>query len=354
MSYEKYKDLAKGYAGPAVMEIFGEQTFAPLSKVDTIALDSKQQKLAVAYSNEAAMISNEFIPNEETSFTIIAYPIPDIGEKFEEIFAETVKVNTLDNDKYKKIQQCIIDALDEGDYVTITGANGNNTNINVKLYELKDKDKETIFENCTADVNIPVGEVFTSPVLKGTNGILHVKKVYLRDLKYVDLQLKFADGMISEYTCKNYEEEDENQRYIKENLLHNHDSLPLGEFAIGTNTTAYVMGEKYGISEKLPILIAEKTGPHFAIGDTCYSMSEEVTLYNPDGKEIVAKDNEHSRLRKEDMSKAYFNCHTDITIPYHELGDIIVYTKNGDSIIIIKDGRFVLKGTEELNQAFAN
>ena len=41
--------------------------------------------------------------------------------------------------------------------------------------------------------------------------------------------------------------------------------------------------------------------------------------YNPDGKAIVARDNEISILRKEDISKAYFNCHTDITIPYDEL-----------------------------------
>ena len=54
------------------------------------------------------------------------------------------------------------------------------------------------------------------------------------------------------------------------------------------------------------------------------------------------------------MDKAYFNCHTDITIPYNELGEITVYTKGGDSIEIIKEGRFVLKGTEELNEAFKN
>lgn len=351
-SYEKHKDLAKGYAGPAVIEIFGEQTFAPQSKLSCITLDSKQQKLAVAYNNEAAIIGNDYISNEETSFTIIAYPVPEIGVKFEEIFSEVVKVNTLDNKLYKSIQQHIIDALDEGDYVEVTGAKGNKTNIKVKLYELTDKEKETIFENCTADVNIPVGEVFTSPVLKGTKGTLHVSKVYLNDLKYVDLELQFEDGVITEYTCKNYEEEAENKRYVKENLFNNHDTLPLGEFAIGTNTTAYIMGQKYDISDKLPILIAEKTGPHFAIGDTCYKMSEELRLFNPDGKEIVAKDNEFSVLRDTDINKAYFNCHTDITIPYHELGDIIVHTKNDNTITIIKDGRFVLKGTEELNKAF--
>lgn len=49
----------------------------------------------------------------------------------------------------------------------------------MRLHTLKDPEKETNFENCVADVNIPVGEVFTSPVLSGTSGLLHVKKVYL-------------------------------------------------------------------------------------------------------------------------------------------------------------------------------
>ena len=113
--------------------------------------------------------------------------------------------------------------------------------------------------------------------------------------------------------------------------------------------SAYVMGRKFGIEAQLPILIAEKTGPHFAFGDTCYSMSEDVVLHNPDGKEIIAKENECSALRHTDISKAYFNCHTDITIPYDELGDIQVFTKEGKSITLIEDGRFVLPGTETLN-----
>ena len=61
--------------------------------------------------------------------------------------------------------------------------------------------------------------------------------------------------------------------------------------------------------------IAEKTGPHFAVGDTCYSHEEDNISYNPDGKAIVARENEVSALRKTDMEKAYFGCHTDITIP---------------------------------------
>ena len=61
---------------------------------------------------------------------------------------------------------------------------------------------------------------------------------------------------------------EENKKYIKDNILFHHDTLPMGEFAIGTNTTAYRMAKVYDIADKLPILIDEKKGPHFAVGDT--------------------------------------------------------------------------------------
>ena len=35
--------------------------------------------------------------------------------------------------------------------------------------------------------------------------------------------------------------------------------------------------KKYGIEDKMPILIAEKMGPHFAVGDTCYSWCEDIS-----------------------------------------------------------------------------
>lgn len=349
---EKYKELLGTDAGPAAIETFGEKNFQPVNKETVISLTKHQQNLFSNLNRELTIQFSKYLKRNESSFTIIAYPTPDIGENFEEIFNETVKVNNLDNELYVKIQQRIIDVLDQGDYVHVLGMGKNKTDIKVNLYDLKDPSKETIFENCTADVNIPVGEVFTSPVLKGTNGKLHVTEVFLNGLKYKNLEIDLKEGMIDDYTCDNFEKEEDNKKFIKENILNNHETIPIGEFAIGTNTTAYMMGQKYKIQDKLPILIAEKTGPHFAMGDTCYSMSEENKVYNPDGKEIVAKDNECSILRKTDMSKAYFGCHTDITIPYDELGEISVYTKDGIKTVIIKDGKFVLEGTEKLNEAF--
>lgn len=351
-AYETYKELAEVHAGPAVMEVFGEKPFEPEGKAEALKLNKKQQENQVLLNSRAGQITNEYIKGEERSFTIIAFPVPDIGERFPEIFADTVKLNTLDYKTWQKIQQKMIDVLDTGTYVRIKGSNGNQTDLLVALKSMEDPLHETVFENCVADVNIPVGEVFTSPKLKGTKGVLHVSGVYLDGLYYKDLRLTFCDGMIAEYTCANYQEEEENKRYLRENVLFHHKTLPMGEFAIGTNTTAYMMGKKYGIAGRLPILIAEKMGPHFAVGDTCFSWEEDVVTCNPDGKKMIAKENECSMLRKEDVEKAYFNCHTDITIPYDELGEIVVLHKDGTETAIIQEGRFVLEGTAYLNRAF--
>ena len=78
--------------------------------------------------------------------------------------------------------------------------------------------KKRIFENCLADVNIPVGEVFTSPKLTGTNGVLHVGEVYLNDLKFIDLEITFKDGMISEYTCKNFKKQRKKIRHLSKRI----------------------------------------------------------------------------------------------------------------------------------------
>ena len=353
-TYEQYKDLARRHAGPACMETFGEEPFTPVSKSEAVKLNDKQKEISLEYDSKSSQIVNSYIPGDERSFTIVAYPVPEIGAQYEEIFDEIIKINTLDAKVYEKVQQTIIDALDQGTSVHILGNNGNHTDLRVQLYKLKDPKKETIFENCVADVNIPVGEVFTSPVLEGTNGVLHVSQVYLNELLYKDLEVTFSNGMVADYSCKNFEHELENKEYFLDNVLYRHPTLPLGEFAIGTNTTAYVAAKKYNIADKMPILIAEKMGPHFAVGDTCYSWAEDIKVYNPNGKEIVARDNSVSIQRKEDVSAAYFHCHTDITIPYEELKSITVECADGKEIEIIRDGIFVLPGTEILNEPLKN
>ena len=348
-AYDKYAEFADCYGGPAVMEVFGETPYDFKESGFSLTPTETQKKLGLQYLSESSAITNRFIKGEERSYTIIAYPTPDIGGHFKDIFNETIALNTLDNDKYISIQQNIINVLNESAFVEIKGAGDNVTDITVELYKVSDASKEENFENCVADVNIPVGEVFTSPVLEGTNGILHISRVFLNGFEYKDLRIEIRNGFTYRYSCGNFADPEKGDEYFRKNVLFEHDRLPVGEFAIGTNTTAYAMAKKYDILNVLPILIAEKTGPHFALGDTCYSHGEDIRVYNPNGKEIVAKDNEVSLKRHEDVNAAYFNCHTDITIPYEEIGSLTAVKEDGTKTDIIKDGRFVLPGTEVLN-----
>ncbi len=353
-AYEEFKEEADVYGGPAVMEVFGEEPFNYEESPYAMNAADSQKRLETAFKSRLGAMANEYIKGEERSFTIIAYPTPDIGENFKEIFEDTVALNCLDYNIYNDIQQAMIDVLNYSTHVVIQGANGNKTDLTISLQQADDPDKQENFENCLADVNIPLGEVFTTPNLTGTSGTLYVKKVFLQGFEYKDLYIVIENGFVKDYSCSNFEDEEKNRKYFKKNVLNDHDTLPMGEFAIGTNTTAFAMARKYGIESIMPILIAEKTGPHFALGDTCYSHAEDVKVCNLNKKEIIAKDNEVSRNRFENPEKAYFNCHTDITIPYEEIGRLTAVDADGEMTDIIRDGRFVLPGTEMLNEALDN
>jgi len=346
--FKSYGDEIKRYAGPVVMECFGEPEFDPVDKSESLRFTEHQKRVYGKYRSDLLLIVHDYIIEEERSFTIISWPLPDIGDDFEDIFKETIKINTMSSEEYTPIQERLIDALDKAQYVRVKGR-GNATDMHVVLHPLTDPDKQSNFENCLSDINIPLGEVFTSPVLTGTEGILNVNSVFIDGIQFHNLKIEFKDGRVTDYSCDNFDDSESSRALIRRVIFGEKEHLPIGEFAIGTNTLAYKMIEKYKIGARMPILIAEKTGPHFAVGDTCYSFMEDMHLHNPDGKELIAKDNECSILRKSSPDKAYFAVHTDITIPYDELDSIICVDKNGNETAIISNGRFVLDGTEVLN-----
>ena len=344
------QDMISKQAGPVYVELFGETPFSPASKSTALQYNAEQQQLSREQNGRYAQVYYKYYHRDEASYTIIAFPSPEIGPKFPEIFADTLKINLLDSMHYARIQQHIIDVLDTADYVHVKGKPGNDTDIKVKMHPITDPAQQTNFENCVADVNIPVGEVFTSPLLTGTNGTLHVEDIYLDSLRYFNLRINFKEGWVDSYSCSNFEDPEAGKKYIHENLLLPHTTLPIGEFAIGTNTTAYQIARKHDILSLLPILIIEKMGPHFAIGDTCFSQEEDAPHPSfMNGKEMIAVDNEKSATRKEDPIGAYTQKHMDITLPYEMLESITAVSSDGKKTDVIRNGRFVIPGTEELN-----
>ena len=134
-----------------------------------------------------------------------------------------------------------------------------------------------------------------------------MSKVFLHGLPYYNLKISFKEGKITEYTCTNFDSEEENKKYIFDNILHNHQTLPIGEFAIGTNTTAYAVAKKYDIADKYTILIARKGRDRILqVGDTCYSWAEDVKVYNPDRKRDYCKRQQHIDLEKRGSVESIF------------------------------------------------
>lgn len=62
--------MASKMAGPAVIEVFGENPFEPENKKEAYSLDGKQQKLKVEFTMEYQQIIQEYIKGDERSFTL--------------------------------------------------------------------------------------------------------------------------------------------------------------------------------------------------------------------------------------------------------------------------------------------
>ena len=112
-----------------MIETFGDEPFVPRKCEHAVTLSRYQQEKLTYMRNEGVKISNRYIPCDERSFTIIDFPVPAIGENYREIFDEVIKINTMDNDRYRQIQQILVDALNEGHAVRVRGANGNPTDL---------------------------------------------------------------------------------------------------------------------------------------------------------------------------------------------------------------------------------
>jgi hypothetical protein len=349
---DAYADDVDRFSGHLIVTVFGREPFDPIEKKQKVAPDPESAQLYKRFQQVNVEIWNARCPRKETGFSLVSFPGPFIRGDFEEIFRDTMKVNMLDSERYGKIQQAMVDALDRADHVRVRGSGSNQTDLRINMHSIEDPSTQTNFTNELAAQNIPLGEVFTSPLLKGTDGVLHVEETFLNRLRFENLRIEFVDGMIESYSCTNFEDPEESRRYVRDNLLHPHDTLPMGEFAIGSNTEAYAMAKRHGIMDVVPVVILEKMGPHFAIGDTCFVLQEDLpTMNHESGKEVIARFNEKTAKREESMEEAYTFKHIDITVPYHSIASIAAVTPEGDQIEIIRDGRFVLEGTEELNRA---
>ena len=86
------------------------------------------------------------------------------------------------------------------------------------------------FANCACQVNVPDGEVFTSPVENSANGYVHFTYPTMYQGFEVDnVRLEFKDGKVVKATAE------KNEEFLLNKLDTDPGARFLGEFAIGTN-----------------------------------------------------------------------------------------------------------------------
>jgi aminopeptidase len=113
------------------------------------------------------------------------------------------------------------------------------------------------FKSCACTVNVPDGEVFTSPVENSANGQVHFSyPTNYQGSQVTGVRMEFKDGKCIQATA------DKNEAYLNQMLDVDEGARFLGEFAIGTNE---------GITRATgQILFDEKIGGsfHMALGNS--------------------------------------------------------------------------------------
>ncbi len=339
-----YEEELRDTCGMVGIDQFGAEPVILTPSADALQPGREAGARKAGLDARKAEWEAEWIRPSEISFCKVAFPNMLVGGRFKEVFEDFFAMNLVESEPYERQQQRLIDAMDGCEAVEIRGCKGNETRLSVSLWPVGRPEAETKFLNCGGDLNIPYGEVFTTPRLKGTSGLFHVEEICLRGVFYHDLRLVFEDGWVVDVDCE------EGREYVRRNLLGPHERLTVGEFAIGTNTRAYAIARKYGLGARLPILIYEKMGPHIAVGDPCFAHSEEAAIYNMyDRKEMVCRENEHTAKRGTGEN-VYFGTHVDITLPYEKVAWVRGVRADGSYLELIAGGRFVLEGTQGLNE----
>ncbi|GKX28332.1 hypothetical protein SH1V18_08120 [Vallitalea longa] len=351
IAIERYHEYIKNTCGFIRVGTFGNEVEPDTLSKYAYHPSTDTLKIYNSMIAENRGIESNLLKPDTLSFCSVVFPDKRVGYDFQEIFDGFSKLNTEESEPYELIQEKLIGILDKCDRVHLVGMNGNVTDLNVSMSQLKNKGTQTKFLNCGGDINVPHGEMFTTPILAETNGVLNVKEIFLKNKYYKNLRLTFRDGLVTDYDCDNFSDEEENRQYIFENLLNSTENVPIGELSIGTNTLAYRMALDFNLFSRLPILLAEKMGPHIAVGDPCFARGEDSPVYNIySGKEMIARENEITMKRKENPD-CYMNFHTDITIPFNEMGLFVgTDTKLNEEHVIIRDGRFVPSVANKLNK----
>ncbi len=87
-------------------------------------LSESQEEMILQYDSRQSQMVNSISREKRAALRSLPIRCRRSERSTEEIFDEIIRINTLDAKLYEKVQQTLIDALDQGEYVHILGTNG--------------------------------------------------------------------------------------------------------------------------------------------------------------------------------------------------------------------------------------
>ena len=347
---ENNLNLLEGCAGEIRIQLFGEEE----PKQEGAGMDPTQEQLLLEskFSAQYGCLTRGAV-EEKGVQTVMFLPSPDLGDRFEEIFREMLRLNSMDAARCVRVQQSLIRSLDRGTSVLIKGDGRNETLLTVGLEPLSNPKKQTSFYNAASETAIPFGDVSTCPRLQGTEGLLHLEEAWVQGVRYQDLKITFEDGYIKDYGCSNFEDPEEGRRFVYENLLKPADTLPVSGFSIGTNTEAFCMAHQHGIMDRLSAPLLKKMGLQITVGNEGLGTEKASPLYNSDKREMIARGHalgqERTASAGGEGSALPVSGTKAFTLPFDVLGRVTIQSPE-TMLDVIREGRFVLLGTDILNE----
>ena len=332
---EMYSEDIERNCGFIDIMSFSRRKTAPLHQPSMIP-DENSVKHFISLNARKVNLLKKYLNPEKTSFCFFPMPRPSGENNFPELLSGVLDVNSGKNWIGEALQESLVTSLDKAAEIRIEGTNGNETSMVIAMAGAEEEGERcgTNFNNTGMAQNIPAGEIFTTPQLAGTQGVFHLKSFYFQGHRFENLRLYFEDGRIQSCNSSSGPE------LVKNILMGGHESLPIGELGIGTNAGAYKLISDFDLYETVPTLIAEKTAPHIAIGDSCYARKKTPVYNEYSGKEI------HLAVNNAKL----YNIHLDMTLPLNEIGLLSARIPGRDDFILIRDGAYIPHYLKEMNE----
>ena len=178
-AYDRYAAVLSDTCGMIGIDQFGARGGVAQMPPEQYQPSAARRARLASYEDFNRRQDTRYLAPSDISFCKIAFPNALFGASLPPLFDAFYALNTTESDCYERLQQMIIDVLDTCCCVRVSGAAGNQTELSIRTRLPEHPEVQTAYLNCGGDLNVPHGELFTTPLLTGSDSPLY-RRIYHR------------------------------------------------------------------------------------------------------------------------------------------------------------------------------